>query len=76
MSQRLSDTVLRRKLAEMDDAIAIKAGEVEDLQLELEALYNKRKAFARRNCPHTKTYTRSIMGRETETRCNLCEIEL
>ena len=77
MKQRLSDTVLRRKLAAMDDEIAIKAGEVEDLELELETLHSKRKAFAKRNCPHTKTTSSSgSMGRWPETTCDLCGIEL
>lgn len=72
----MNEQELKAKLAEMDAAIKEKRGEVEDAQLELKHLHEKRSAFARRNCPHTKTYQRSIMGREYETRCDLCNEEL
>jgi hypothetical protein len=67
---------LKKRLKEFDDQIGEAAQKLEDAQLDLEVLYKKRTNFARRNCPHTATYNRSIMGREIETRCKLCEIEL
>lgn len=66
----------KRKLAEHDDKIAAQAQVAEDAQLDLEVLWKKRESFARRNCPHTATYTCSVMGRYTEKRCKECETEL
>jgi hypothetical protein len=63
---------LKAKLVEMDQAIKSKQADVEDTQLELKHLREKRKAFANRNCPHTKKYQRSVMGREIDTYCELC----
>jgi hypothetical protein len=67
---------LKKRLAELDERIAEQAAVAEDAQLDLEVLWKKRESFARRNCPHTATYTRSVMGRDTETRCKECNTEL
>jgi len=67
---------LKRKLADFDGKIAAQATVAEDAQLDLEVLWKKREAFARRYCPHTATYTRSVMGRDTEKRCKDCGVEL
>jgi len=72
----MNETDLKIALAQMDAEIADKRGDVEDAQLELKHLAEKRRAFAKRNCPHTNKYTRSIMGRETERRCELCNEEV
>lgn len=66
----------RGKLDEWEAKISIAEAELEDAQLEVEQLWKKRNNFCRRNCPHTETYTRSVMGRDTEKRCCRCDIEL
>lgn len=63
-------------LATMDADIATKRAEVEDATLDLKHLREKRKAFAMRNCPHTKKYQRSVMGRDIDTHCELCNEQL
>lgn len=70
------DITVQHKLESMDEEINAKALELEDAQLELEMLHKKRTAWARRYCAHAKTTTRSIMGKETETNCNLCGLEV
>jgi hypothetical protein len=72
----MDENELKTKLAELDAALKVKAGEVEDAQLELKHMREKRRAFARRNCKHQRTYQRSIMGREFETRCETCNEEV
>ena len=67
---------LKRKLADFDGKIAAQATVAEDAQLDLEVLWKKRESFARRNCPHTATFRRSVMGKEYETRCKDCDTEL
>jgi hypothetical protein len=66
----------RKKLADLDEKIAAQANVAEDAQLDLEVLWKKREGFARRYCPHAATFTRSVMGRDTETRCKDCNVEV
>lgn len=68
----MNRTELLAKLAELDAEIKEKRGEVEDAQLDLKHLAEKRRAFANRNCPHEATYQRSVMGREIDTYCKDC----
>jgi len=71
-TETMSEKALKEKLATMDAMIKVKAADIEDAQLDLRHLIEKRRAFARRNCKHARTYQRSIMGREMETRCEIC----
>jgi len=66
----------RTKLDEWDAKIDVAATALEDAKLDIEQLQKKRTNFCRRNCPHTETYTRSVMGKEYETRCQRCNIEV
>lgn len=68
----MNEKELKEKLAEMDAEIKSKAADIEDAQLDLRHLREKRRAFARRNCKHEKTYERSCMGREIDTYCDTC----
>lgn len=72
----MDEKELKAKLKELDDKLAILAGEIEDLQYDAEALLKKRKSFARRNCKHPRTYQRSVMGKEIDTYCEVCDEEL
>jgi hypothetical protein len=69
---------LKEKLAQFDADIATKRGEVEDAQLDLKHLAERRKAFAMRNCEHPKEerYERSCMGREIDIYCGVCNTAL
>ena len=68
----MNEADLKAKLAEMDAEIKVKRGEIEDMQLDLRHMAEKRHAFARRNCTHERTYQRSCMGREIDTYCEIC----
>lgn len=68
----MDEKELKTKLKEFDDKLAVLAGEVEDLEYDAEALSKKRRAFARRNCKHPRTYRRSTMGGEVDIYCDIC----
>lgn len=72
----MKELELREALKVMDDEIAVKRGEIEDAHLDLKHLAEKRSAWAKRNCPHERTFERSVMGREIEKRCSLCNEEI
>jgi len=76
VKEAMSEKALKEKLATMDAMIKVKAADIEDAQIDLRHLVDKRHAFARRNCKHARTYERSVMGRDIETRCEICDEEL
>jgi hypothetical protein len=75
-SKKVDEKELKAKLAEMDQLIQDKRADVEDAQLDLKHLVEKRRAFAMRNCKHERTYKRSVMGREIDTYCEICDSAL
>lgn len=72
----MNEAELKSTLAQMDAEIKKKSADIEDAQLDLRHMREKRRSFARRNCSHPDTYERSIMGREFETRCKVCGEEV
>jgi hypothetical protein len=68
----INAATLKQHLAEMDGEIKDKVAKVEDLQIEIRFLREKRRAFANRHCKHEHTYQRSVMGREIDTYCDIC----
>ena len=76
MRTQMSPAELKRKLGELDSQMMDLGMEIESIQYEIEALAKKRKALARRHCPHSRTYQRSVMGKEIEICCKLCGEEV
>jgi hypothetical protein len=74
----MTEAELKQKLALMDADIKAMAGQIEDAQLDLRHLVEKRRAFAMRNCSHPKEerYERSCMGREIDVYCGICDSAL
>jgi hypothetical protein len=78
VNNAMTEKDLKAKLALMDADIKAMSGQIEDAQLDLRHLVEKRRAFAMRNCSHPKNkrYERSVMGREIDTYCGVCESAL
>jgi hypothetical protein len=73
VKQTLTNAEILEKIGEMDAEIAKQREVVDNAKLALEYLGKKRRNWCMHNCPHTQTYQRSIMGREYDTYCSLCE---
>lgn len=69
---------LKAKLAEMDQEIADARLKMENAKADLELVATKRKNFARINCSHPEKdrYERSVMGREIDVYCGICNTAL
>lgn len=68
----IDDAEFRNQLDVWDVKLAAARNVLEDVEM----IVKKRQNFCRHNCPHTETYIRSVMGRDTENRCRRCNIEV
>lgn len=74
----MNESQLKAKLAELDAEIKEARLKAENAQADLQLAVQKRRNFARINCEHPRDqrYERSVMGKEIDIHCGICNEEL